>query len=210
MTADAPRPGSGRPRDAGLDDRVIEAALAVYARHGWAGFNFDAVARAAGCGRPALYRRWRSKRELMLAALQAFDAALDVPDEGSVRDQLATVAEQLFAGFLSPRGLATIRMATDGIEDDELWREWDAIRRTRIRSAREIVRRGVERGELQPGVSAAQLLNSLTGAMLSEAMTIPPDRRASAAAGARRHAENAVDFLLFEAPGLAPGRPSPA
>jgi AcrR family transcriptional regulator len=203
-TADAPRPSPGRPRDTELDDRVIEAALQVYARHGWAGFNFDAVARAAGCGRPSLYRRWRSKKELMLAALQAFDSRLDIKDEGSVRDQLAAVAEQLFIGFLSTRGLAGVRMAVDGIEDAELWQEWDAIRRTRIRAAREIVKRGVERGELNPGTSASKLLNSITGAMLSEAMTVPPNQRASAAVAARRHAENAVDFLLFEAPGLTP------
>ena len=170
----APRPSPGRPRDTELDDRVIEAALQVYARHGWAGFNFDAVARAAGCGRPSLYRRWRSKKELMLAALQAFDSRLDIKDEGSVRDQLAAVAEQLFIGFLSTRGLAGVRMAVDGIEDAELWQEWDAIRRTRIRAAREIVKRGVERGELNPGTSASKLLNSITGAMLSEAMTVPP------------------------------------
>ena len=64
--AEAPPAGvgvrPGRRRDPELDERVLEAALTVYARQGWAGFNFDAVAREAGCGRPALYRRWQSKR----------------------------------------------------------------------------------------------------------------------------------------------------
>lgn len=200
--ADLARPSAGRPRDRDLDDRVIAAALEVYARHGWAGFNFDAVARVAGCGRPALYRRWQSKKDLMLAAIRAFDARLDVTDAGSVRDQLAAVAEQLFTGFLSTRGLASVRMAVDGIEDAELWEQWDAIRRTRIRAAREIVRRGLERGELAAGTSASKLLNSITGAMLSEAMTVRPGDRAAAAADARRRAESAVDFLLYAAPGL--------
>jgi AcrR family transcriptional regulator len=183
---------------------VLVAALTVYARQGWPGFNFDAVAREAGCGRPALYRRWRTKREMLLAAFKAFNAALDIKDEGSVRDQLAAVAEQIFVRYLSQQGLALIRMAMDGIEDEELWDEWEQIRRARIRTAREIVKRGIERGELTPHTSASKLLNSISGAMMSEAMTIPPPDRQTAMASARKHAEQLVDFLLFEAPGLTP------
>ncbi len=208
QAAGAPAAGGGarpgRPRDPGLDERVLDAALAVYARHGWSGFNFDAVAREASCGRPALYRRWRSKRELLLAAFQAFDATLEIRDQGSVRDQLAAVAEQLFRHYLSRPGSAIIRMAMDGTEDEELWAGWDVIRRARITAAREIVRRGIDRGELMPGTSASRLLNSITGAMLSEAMTVAPGDRDRVLAAAREHAEQLVDFLLFEAPGLTP------
>ena len=200
----APRPG--RPRDTELDERVLTAALDVYGRNGWAGFNFDAVAKAAGCGRPALYRRWRSKRELMLAAFRAHDATLDIKDEGPVRDQLAAVAEQIFRQNLTSHGLATMRMALDGVEDEELWEDWDAIRRARIQTAREIVRRGIDRGELASDTSASRLLNSISGAMISEAMTIPPFDREAAAASAGKRAERLVDFLLFEAPGLMPQR----
>jgi AcrR family transcriptional regulator len=206
-TVESGRPRAGRRRDPQLEARVLEAALEVYARHGWAGFNFDAVARAAGCGRPALYRRWASKRELLLAALADFDAALDVSDEGSARDQLASVAEQIFRQNLSPAGLAAVRMAMDGIEDDELWQEWDAMRRARIRSARQIVRRGIDRGELAAGTSASRLLNSITGAMLAESLTVPPADRDLVTAAARQRAERLVDFLLYEAPGVVPGAP---
>jgi AcrR family transcriptional regulator len=195
------QPRAGRPRDPALDGRVLAAARDVYARHGWAGFHFDAVARAAGCGRPALYRRWASKRELLLAALTDLDAALDVSDEGSARDQLIAVAAQIFRQHLSRGGLASVRMALDGIEDEDLWEQWDAVRRARIRAARRIVRRGVERGELAPDTSASRLLNSIAGAMLSEAMTISPAGRDAAAAAAGRRAERLVDFLLYEAPG---------
>jgi AcrR family transcriptional regulator len=197
------RPRAGRRRDPELEARVLEAALEIYARHGWAGFNYDAVARAAGCGRPAQYRRWASKRDLLLAALTDVDAALDVTDEGSTRDQLASVAAQILRQNLSPGGLASVRMAMDGIEDEELWAEWDAMRRARIRAARQIVRRGVGRGELAPGTSASKLLNSITGAMLSESLTIPPADRAAVRAAARQRAERLVDFLLYEAPGVS-------
>jgi len=197
------RPRAGRRRDPHLDARVLEAALEIYARHGWAGFNFDAVARAAGCGRPALYRRWASKRDLLLAALADADAALDVSDAGSTRDQLASVAAQILRQNLSPAGLASVRMAMDGIEDEALWAEWDAMRQARIRAARQIVRRGVDRGELAPGTSASKLLNSITGAMLSESLTIPPADREAVRNAARQRAERLVDFLLYEAPGVS-------
>jgi hypothetical protein len=38
-------PASGRPRDPGLEARVLDAAFSVYARRGWAGFTSEEVAR---------------------------------------------------------------------------------------------------------------------------------------------------------------------
>ena len=46
--ASAATPTRGRPLDPGLEDRVFDAAIALYAETGWAGFSFEAVARRAG------------------------------------------------------------------------------------------------------------------------------------------------------------------
>ena len=87
----------GRKRDPLIEPRVFDAALRVYAHGGWSGFTFEGIARAAGVGKPAIYRRWSSREELLIAALQTADFP-EARDCGHVRadllDERALVVEQ--------------------------------------------------------------------------------------------------------------------
>ena len=61
----------GRPRDPNLEERVFDAAIAVYAEGGWRTFSFATVAARAGVGKAALYRRWESPGEMLKDVLDA-------------------------------------------------------------------------------------------------------------------------------------------
>lgn len=187
--------GRGRPRDRDLDARVLDAALRVYAAHGKAGFTVDLVAKTAGCSRPAVYARWPTKEDLLLAAVRNFDAGLDVADEGSARDQLVSVAQQMLEGFSSVHGMATFRIVLDSRDDQVLQREWEKVNTVRLRSATEVLDRGVARGEWRADVASTEFLRSLTGATMLEGIYTHmafPERMTDAKAAARR----LVDFLL--------------
>ncbi|WP_103353440.1 TetR/AcrR family transcriptional regulator [Amycolatopsis sp. CA-128772] len=67
-TGDAPRPG-GRPRDAALDEAIILATRARLVRDGYSLMTIGDIATDAGVSRPTLYRRWGSKFELVVDAL---------------------------------------------------------------------------------------------------------------------------------------------
>lgn len=187
--------GPGRPRDPDMDARVLDAALRVYAAHGKAGFTVDLVAKTAGCSRPAVYARWPTREDLLLAAVRTFDARLDVVDEGSAREQLISVAQQMLEGFSSTYGIATFRIVLDSRDDEVLRAEWEKINTIRLRSASEVLERGVHRGEWSADVASAEFLRSLTGATMLEGIYTHmafPERLSSA----RVEAERLVDFLL--------------
>jgi AcrR family transcriptional regulator len=178
-----------------MDARVLDAALQVYASHGKAGFTVDLVAKTAGCSRPAIYARWPTREELLLAAVRTFDASLDVADEGSSREQLVSVARQLLEGFASVHGMATFRIVLDSRDDEALRAEWEKVNTVRLRNASEVLERGVARGEWNAEVSSAEFLRSLTGATLMEGIYTYmafPERLT----GAGVEAERLVDFLL--------------
>lgn len=178
-----------------MDARVLDAALRVYAEHGKAGFTVDLVAKTAGCSRPAVYARWPTREELLLAAVQSFDASLDVADEGSARDQLVSVAQQMLEGFASVHGMATFRIVLDSRGDEALRSEWEKVNTVRLRSATEVLERGVARGEWSDEVSSTEFLRSLTGATMLEGIYTHmafPERLTSA----RAEAERLVDYLL--------------
>ncbi|NBH12320.1 TetR/AcrR family transcriptional regulator [Amycolatopsis sp. SID8362] len=64
----AARPG-GRPRDAALDEAIILATRARLVRDGYSLMTIGDIAADANVSRPTLYRRWRTKFDLVVDAL---------------------------------------------------------------------------------------------------------------------------------------------
>ena len=64
----APRPG-GRPRDAALDEAIILATRDRLVRDGYSLMTIGDIATDAKVSRPTLYRRWSTKFELVVDAL---------------------------------------------------------------------------------------------------------------------------------------------
>ncbi|MCI2422532.1 TetR/AcrR family transcriptional regulator [Saccharopolyspora sp. K220] len=63
-----PRPG-GRPRDAALDEAIILATRDRLVRDGYSRMTIGDIAADAKVSRPTLYRRWSTKFELVVDAL---------------------------------------------------------------------------------------------------------------------------------------------
>jgi AcrR family transcriptional regulator len=63
-----PRPG-GRPRDAALDEAIILATRDRLVRDGYSRMTIGDIAADAKVSRPTLYRRWSSKFDLVVDAL---------------------------------------------------------------------------------------------------------------------------------------------
>jgi AcrR family transcriptional regulator len=51
--------------------RILDATVKVLDEVGWSGLTVDAVSERAGVGRPAIYRRFRGKPELCVAAIDS-------------------------------------------------------------------------------------------------------------------------------------------
>src|SRR5215204_2865619 len=78
----------GRPRDERADRAILAAALELMAEHGVRDLRMDDVADRAGVGKATIYRRYRSKDELVTAAVAALVSEIEVPDTGSTRGDL--------------------------------------------------------------------------------------------------------------------------
>jgi AcrR family transcriptional regulator len=86
---------TGRPREARVDTAVRDAIRALLAREGYAGTTIERVAAHAGVGRGAVYRRWRSKAEMVFAAV-VHSAELPSPvDSGTLEGDLVALADRI-------------------------------------------------------------------------------------------------------------------
>lgn len=71
----------GRPRRASVDDAIVSAALALVAERGFRAATMDAIVSRAGVGKNTVYRRWRSKEDLIADAIGRLTAEV-APREG--------------------------------------------------------------------------------------------------------------------------------
>jgi AcrR family transcriptional regulator len=77
----------GRKRDPGKDQEILQAALAVLAELGYDGTTIDIIAARANAGRATVYRRWPTKAELILDAIDSIGQsapARTLPDTGTL------------------------------------------------------------------------------------------------------------------------------
>lgn len=89
------RSRGGRPRDPGIDVAIREAALDLLAEKGYEQLTIEAVAERAGSGRSTVYRRWKSKVELVIDALSTMPQEIEEGlDTGSLRGDLALFSER--------------------------------------------------------------------------------------------------------------------
>ncbi|MFR9804066.1 TetR/AcrR family transcriptional regulator [Pseudonocardia sp. RS010] len=204
----SPGASVGRKRDPRIEPLVTAAAVTVYARDGWAGFSFEAVAREAGVGKPALYRRWESREELLVQAMDTLrlPTAIDV---GSLRADLLDYAYQWVEWYSDQsRGLAALRLAADTISNPPLNEVHKRlIVRPRTEAAREITRRAIDRGEVADTLHSATAIELLVGAMqihwmYTKESSLPEMRRTF-----RAHAERLVDIIVAGTGAIASGRP---
>jgi AcrR family transcriptional regulator len=139
---------AGRPRDPGLDDAILRATTELLVNHGPAGTTVEAVARAAGTSKAAVYRRWPGKNDLIVAAVRSLSRPPSVPDTGVLRDDLLTCA--LRYARVDPRAIGVLRgVLGEAMQDAALGTAaYETLGRPPAQAIEDVLRRAVERGEL--------------------------------------------------------------
>lgn len=87
--------------DPTVTEAILEAGLDELASRGYAGMSMDGIARRAGVGKSAIYRRWPSKEHLMgqLIARLGVKGHDDVPDTGSLRGDIRIILDEMVLWF---------------------------------------------------------------------------------------------------------------
>ncbi|KUM98661.1 TetR family transcriptional regulator [Streptomyces yokosukanensis] len=149
---------------------VLAATVDLLATEGLAATTVAAVARAAGVHETSLYRRWKTRENLVFDALATHsDHALPTPDTGHVSTDLTALFTALARYLATPEGAALLHLGTVRGEDDlEEGRRsyWSA----RLGRAEALVRRGVERGELTADTDPHLLVEAVAGPLLARVL----------------------------------------
>ncbi len=161
LTGEPERSRRGRPRDTGVDEAVLTAAVDLLAEVGYARLTMDQIAARAGVGKASVYLRWPNKVALVAEAIQQHSAVVpDVPDTGSLREDMLTFLRALLRRKSSAqRALAAV--TSEIASNPELRKAWrQSVTGTLSACVGMIVEHAIERGELPPA-SDVELLSML-------------------------------------------------
>ncbi|MEV0532173.1 TetR/AcrR family transcriptional regulator [Kitasatospora sp. NPDC050463] len=158
-----------RRRGKELEQAIFAAALDQLTSGGFARLTMEGIAGAARTGKAALYRRWASKVELVVDALDStLPRPSDAPDLGSARNELLLLIQGFTEAMNSRSGGAMqALMAELDHEQAELFKGFIVQRVIEPTKATilEILRRGAERGDVRPG-AVTPLVADVAPAML--------------------------------------------
>lgn len=158
----------GRPRDPETDRAILQATLSLLVDQGYAGMSVERVASEAGVGKATIYRRYASKEELAAAALGSLIDHLGAPpNTGSARMDMIVMLRQNHEALIRGPGFAMI--GTLLVEERRNPELLEVFRRRvihpRKNQALEILRRGVERGEIRPDAELEVVVQVMIGAL---------------------------------------------
>ncbi|MDI6628920.1 MAG: TetR/AcrR family transcriptional regulator [Rhodococcus sp. (in: high G+C Gram-positive bacteria)] len=145
---------------------IAEAVLDEFAELGFGRLSMEGVAKRAGVGKSALYRRWPSKVDMVVSVLSEFSVDISrIPDTGSLYGDLRATLDNLMEWIADPR---FARIFPDLVAESartprlaELHKE--LIGKPRRERAVRVFERAIDRGELAAGVNLDLALDLLAG-----------------------------------------------
>ena len=147
---------------------ILDATRELLAEDGGVrALTIEAVAARSGVAKTTIYRRWRDKWELALDAamidiLPTFDDPVDI---GDTRTELITFVNSAVKALGSkPYGPAMQGLVSEVATDPQLGQVYrDHVVNPRIQQLQEVIKRGIERGDLRPDTDPRLVQELLIG-----------------------------------------------
>jgi len=168
---------TGRPRDDGREQAILDAALELVAEVGYDCFSMDSLAARAHASKATIYRRWSGKAEVVVEAVRR-RSCLDIPtapDSGSFRDDLLALLMTMTA-LAEQEDVALLAGITRAMRLDP---ELADLMRVQVFERKheelaKIVARAISRGQL-PKSADADLLHEVVGALVLNRLLLTCD-----------------------------------
>ncbi len=179
-------------------ERILAAALAIVAEHGYAGCSVAAVAREAGVATGSVYRHFPSKADLVSEVFRtASQREVDAVARAAALEETAAAAVAAAVRTFAGRALRAPRMAYALLAEPvhpAVDAERLVFRRAYAESFARLITHGIASGEL-PGQDVTVSAAALVGA-LGEALVAPLAADAATGSGSGPERDDAIESLI--------------
>ncbi len=158
---------AGRPRDASIDVAVLDAVSELLENSGYSALAVEKVARRAGVSKTAIYRRWPTRQQLVLAEFQRrlgdvapVDTGCTLCDLNEALGMFARTFTCMGPGFFSS-------LLADCSMDPALRKAFmDTLFEPPRQAVHATLARAVERGDLRSDADLTLVVDSLASLVL--------------------------------------------
>ena len=168
MPASARAVRAGRPRDARVDQQIVQTSLEVLASAGFDRFSVEEVSARSGVAKTTIYRRFPSREELLQGCLERLNEDIgDRSREGTTRDRLVHALSGIRRSPGTTMGRVLMHAAAEGVRDPDVASlVHDRVLEPRREVLRQIIRDGMARGEIRKDIDLDAVVPLLVGPML--------------------------------------------
>jgi len=166
LVVQAPRT-AGRPRSTRAHEAIIDAVLDLLAEGvPLPDISIEAIAAKAGVGKATIYRRWAGKNELLIDAVKTLKTLQPITPSSSVRDDLVRTIG-VNGAAADPRAARVFPcLMPEVMRNPELQGLYQQLIEPRRERTRDILRRGIETGELRADLDIELTTLMITGPVL--------------------------------------------
>lgn len=141
----------GRPRSEETRKSILSAAYELLLENGFKAVTVDGIAERSGVSKATIYKWWPNKASVVLDGFfEATEVMLQVPDTGSVKEDVFIQANKLAAFLTSHKGRVITELIAEGQSDKNIADEYrERYFYPRRLISKNIFERGIQRGELR-------------------------------------------------------------
>jgi AcrR family transcriptional regulator len=180
-------------RSARIQAAVFAATMELLEEKGYDALSLVMIAERAGVHETSLYRRWKTKEQLVIDVISSQVAKdISIPDTGALRSDLIQLLQYLRIFLQSSVGQAIVQMAVVAVHTpsiNTIHRDYWQRRRMLLQP---LFERAIARGELSPQMDFQLLIETLIGVFYVRAFGLrePLDETLP---------ERVVDLVIFGA-----------
>lgn len=167
---------TGRPRSAEANRAILASTLVLLAELGFERMSIEAVAAHAGVGKTTIYRRWKTKEDLVADALASIKDSPTIPNTGDLRTDVTLIAQAFAASVRDPLGRRVITLIIDTLASNAALAElyWERFGALKNEALRSVLLQAQNRGEIHANVNLDVVLDLLSGYVLYQLLVKPP------------------------------------
>jgi AcrR family transcriptional regulator len=146
---------------------VLDAAIDLLAERGYSGFSVEGVVERTGVAKTTLYRHWPTRDDLLAAVIGQLGGTGRLPDTGSVRqDLLDFFARRVQAAHRRQWERCMPALVEAAARHPELAAMIARLTAQALSQVETLIRRGIERGEIRPGINPELAASALMGPLV--------------------------------------------
>ena len=158
---------AGRPRSAKSHQAILKATIELLTEEGFEAMSIEAIAARAGVGKTTIYRRWASKSDLVIDALDTLRAEVPLVDTGNLRSDLIAVLQSGWKQSPSYLETLTLKMVGELKTNPEIFQAFFTrlvVPRSQLFSG--MIERAKARGEIRSDVAPESVVDLVAGPIL--------------------------------------------